>query len=324
METKTAYKSQMQEEILQGLMSAPRTIPSKYFYDDEGSRLFAEIMRMPEYYLTDAETENLWHHHSELTYHFSSGTPKINLVELGAGNGIKTKILVESLLKRDQDFTYVPIDISQKALANLYHKFRKDFPDLKIQPRHQDYESGLNALKSDTGARTVVLFLGSSIGNFSPEESHQFLQMISSNLNPGDLLFIGLDLVKDPEVILKAYNDPAGITAAFNYNLLKRINRELNADFNLDNWRHHPVYDLEQKSAKSYLVATAAETVSFGPGEQEIRFKPWDFIHTEVSQKYDQPMIASLCHANDFESIIEVTDSRDYFLNAIWQKKHTL
>ena len=281
-------------------------------------------MRMPSYYLTNSEKQILENHHQSFTDHFTEKTSRINLIELGAGDGIKTQILAESLMKNDIRFTYIPVDISSEALKKLEKTFKRKYPQIKMQPLHTDYETGLSSLNQQNGAKNVVLFLGSTLGNFTPEASNEFLAMISRNLKSGDILFIGLDLVKDPKVILDAYNDPEGITAEFNYNLLRRLNRELNANFDLSKWRHQPVYDIEQKAAKSYLIATEKQTITFAEHEKAFHFAPWDFIQTEISQKYDRSMISSLSKNNDFKILEEFTDNKNYFVNAIWQKKHTI
>lgn len=324
METETSFKTQMMEEISEGLQSDTPYIPSKYFYDNHGSRLFEEIMRMPSYYLTDAEKHILETHHQNIIRYFAHDSDNINLIELGAGDGIKTQILTESLMKNNIRFTYVPVDISNEALKNLETNFNRKYPQIKIQPLHTDYETGLSSLNQQNGAKNVVLFLGSTLGNFTPQASYDFLAMISRNLKANDLLLIGLDLVKDPNIILEAYNDPDGITAEFNYNLLRRLNRELEANFELSKWRHQPVYDPAQKAAKSYLIATEKQTITFAGNEKTFHFDPWDFIHTEISQKYDRKMISALSKNHDFKIIKEYTDNRNYFLNAIWQKSYSI
>lgn len=315
---------QMMEEIEEGLQNDTPYIPSKYFYDDHGSKLFEAIMRMPSYYLTNSEIQILESHHQNFIHHFAQKTSSINLIELGAGDGIKTQILAESLMKNDIRFTYMPVDISSEALKKLEKTFKQKYPQIKMQPLHTDYETGLSSLNQQNGAKNVVLFLGSTLGNFTPEASHEFLSMISRNLKEGDLLLIGLDLVKDPNIILDAYNDPDGITAEFNYNLLRRLNRELDASFDLSKWRHQPVYDIEQKAAKSYLIATEKQTITFAEHEKTFHFDQWDYIQTEISQKYDHRMISAISKNNDFKILDEYTDNNNYFLNAIWQKKHTI
>ncbi len=314
----------MMEEIEKGLQSDIPNIPSKYFYDDHGSKLFEKIMRMPTYYLTDSEKQILQTYHQNIIHHISNDSGSINLIELGAGDGIKTQILAESLMKNDIRFTYIPVDISSEALKKLEKTFKRKYPQINMQPLHTDYETGLSSLNQQNGAKNVVLFLGSTLGNFTPEASNEFLAMISRNLKANDLLLIGLDLVKDPNIILDAYNDPEGITADFNYNLLRRLNRELDANFDLSKWRHQPVYDIEQKAAKSYLIATGKQTITFAEHEKTFHFNQWDFIQTEISQKYDREMISTLSEKNAFKIIKEYTDPRNYFLNAIWQKNHNI
>lgn len=310
-----------ESEIIDGLMAAPRYIPSKYFYDDRGSKLFEQIMQMPEYYLTNTESAILRQCSNELTKIITTGVSKLNIIELGAGDGIKTRIIIEALLDANADFSYVPIDISPNAINRLQNEFRDNYPRLNINPKVQDYESGLHALRQDPQARNVVLFLGSTIGNFPPDQSESFLKMISNNLNRGDMLFIGFDMVKDPDIILKAYNDEGNITAAFNYNLLHRMNRELGANFNMNLWRHQPVYDIEEKAAKSYLIATESQKVYFAAADKTLHFNQWDFIFTEISQKYDTTMIELLARDSGFSPSKAFTDVHHHFTDELWIKK---
>jgi|AntRauTorcE11898_2_1112593.scaffolds.fasta_scaffold01112_2 dimethylhistidine N-methyltransferase len=308
-------------EIIEGLTSDPRYIPSKYFYDDKGSVLFQQIMQMPEYYLTNTELDILRQHRDSIVAEMTRGATRLNLIELGAGDGMKTRTIIDALLRSNKDFSYIPVDISHEAIDRLSDEFTSAYPQLKINPLVQDYESGLHTMRQEPGARNIVLFLGSTIGNFTPQHSEDFLRMVNRNLKNDDMLFIGFDMVKDPDTILKAYNDAANITAKFNYNLLHRINRELKANFNVDCWRHQPVYDVEQKAAKSYLIATKAQKVYFAAADMSISFGQWDFIFTEISQKYNSAMIEQLALRCGFYPYKSFTDVRNHFTDALWIKK---
>ncbi len=173
---------------------------------------------------------------------FTDGAQAIDLIELGAGDGTKTAVLIEHFLKQNIDFNYSPIDISKEACDALLAKFNAKFPELKIHPHHGDYFKILDSLKNGNGRRKVILFLGSNIGNFSREQAVDFFRHLRLVMNENDRLFIGFDMQKDPRVIVRAYDDAAGVTAAFNLNLLRRINRELGADFDLENFSHYAQY----------------------------------------------------------------------------------
>ena len=213
-------------DVLKGLSANPKTLSSKYFYDKEGSRLFQEIMKLPEYYLTQSEYEIFSSKTSEIYDAFEIKQERFDLIELGAGDGTKTSVLVDHFLKKGARFRYVPIDISSEALDFLSEKFIKDFPGLEIQVEQGDYFRTLETLKQISGDRKVILFLGSNIGNFNELQALDFFRRLRKVMNAEDMLFIGFDLHKNPKTILNAYDDSQGITAKFNLNLLKRINRE--------------------------------------------------------------------------------------------------
>src|SRR6187549_2850922 len=207
---------QFAADVLAGLSSTPKALSSKYFYDDEGSRLFREIMKLPEYYLTGCEDEIFSTQTDEIFRAFANGNNAFDLIELGAGDGTKTAILVDYFLKQGTDLYYSPIDISQEALDALSAKFSAEFPTLKIQTRTGDYFQILQSLKGSSGRRKILLFLGSNIGNFNRDQALAFFRHLRGVMNENDLLFIGFDLQKDPHVIVPAYDDAAGVTARFN------------------------------------------------------------------------------------------------------------
>jgi L-histidine N-alpha-methyltransferase len=230
--------TQFASDVLAGLSAHPKHLSSKYFYDDEGSRLFQQIMKLPEYYLTGCELEIFERQADEIFSTLAGGSNAFDLVELGAGDGTKTAVLVSHFLERDADITYCPIDISREALDSLKAKFETRFPSLRMVPRQGDYFNILKSLKNGGGRPKVLLFLGSNIGNFSREQSVAFFRDLHAAMNPNDVLFIGFDLQKDPHVIVQAYDDAKGVTAKFNLNLLKRINSELGGHFDLKKWSH--------------------------------------------------------------------------------------
>lgn len=311
--------SQFKEDVKTGLTSYPKTLNSKYFYDREGDRLFQEIMALPEYYLTDLEFNILEKHKKDIAAAFSS-KEGFDLIELGAGDGKKTKILLKQLLEEQQDFIYLPVDISQNVLDQLSSSLQQELPNLRVEAQRGTYTETLERLEKYNSRKKVILFLGSNLGNMLPEQAIQFLKKIGSTMGPEDLLFIGLDQKKHPQVILDAYNDSAGVTAAFNLNLLSRINRELSADFDPDNFLHWPVYNPETGTAKSYLVSKKAHTVKINSLNLEVSFDAWESIHTEISQKYDGPSINNLSKEAGMEIVKSFADSEGKFRDYIFKK----
>ncbi|SEQ16280.1 L-histidine N(alpha)-methyltransferase [Neolewinella agarilytica] len=306
------------EEILAGLRSSPKQLSSKWFYDEVGDKLFQAIMAMPEYYLTDAEREIFQSAGPELLA--AIGGRPFDLIELGAGDGSKTQYLIEQFLAAKSDFVYRPIDISAHAISILGELIKTRWPLLPFQPIQNDYFSALDRLGSSGGDRLrLVLFPGANIGNFSPEEARGFLRHLRGFLRPGDLVLIGFDLKKDPEIILAAYNDPAGHTAAFNLNLLERINRELGADFKSDNWRHWETYNPRTGAARSFLVAEGAQTVEIADLEETIVFEPYEAIAVEISQKYSRNEISELAEASGFELLDNLEDEKGWFADSLWR-----
>ena len=306
-------------DVLRGLSATPKYLSSKYFYDDEGSRLFQEIMKLPEYYLTRAETDIFRAQTREIFEAFAENSAAFDLIELGAGDGTKTFLLVDFFLRRNAAFKYVPIDISSEALNFLTEKFNAQFPNLTIQPEQGDYFRTLETFKSKSDKRKIILFLGSNIGNFAHEQAVEFFKSLRSVMNPNDLLFIGFDLQKDPQTIVAAYDDAQKITAAFNLNLLRRINRELGADFMLDNFSHYATYHPIDGAARSFLISRTAQTVFIEALNTSFEFAAWEPIFMEISQKYSLPMIENLAKKSGFEVARYFYDSRNYYTDALWK-----
>ena len=307
------------EDVLRGLSGTPKTLSSKYFYDDEGSRLFQEIMKLPEYYLTNCESEIFQAQTEAIFRSFANGDGTFDLIELGAGDGTKTAVLVDHFLKQKADISYSPIDISQEALDALSAKFSAEFPDLKFEPRNGDYFRILESLRNGNGHRKVLLFLGSNIGNFNREQALEFFRDLREVMCENDLLFIGFDLQKDPRVIVSAYDDEKGVTAAFNLNLLKRINRELGADFNLEKFSHYAVYRPVECAARSFLISREKQSVHIAALNQTFHFDKWEAIFMEISQKYSLKMIESLARESGFEIKQNFFDSKNYYCDSLWQ-----
>ena len=320
MQSSTTFElTQFAEDVLAGLTSTPKALSSKYFYDDEGTRLFQEIMKLPEYYLTGCENEIFSTQPDAIFKAFANGNNAFDLIELGAGDGTKTAVLVEHFLKQDADISYSPIDISQEALDFLTAKFTAEFPALRIDALNGDYLKILNSLKNGGGRRKVLLFLGSNIGNFSRMQALDFFRQLRVVMNENDLLFVGFDLQKDPHVIVQAYDDAEGVTAEFNLNLLKRINRELGANFDLDKFTHYAVYRPVECAARSFLISRERQTVHIDALNRNFEFDQWEAIFMEISQKYSLKMITDLSAESGFEIKQNFFDGRNYYCDSLWR-----
>lgn len=318
MQTSTTPElTQFAEDVLRGLSSTPKSLSSKYFYDDEGSRLFQEIMKLPEYYLTGCELEIFEQQSDAIVAAFANGENALDLIELGAGDGSKTAVLVDHFLKQNLDISYSPIDISQEALDALSSKFIVEFPFLKMEPRNGDYFKILKSLKNGGGRRKVLLFLGSNIGNFRRDQAIDFFRQLRGVMNDDDLLFVGFDLQKDPHVIVRAYDDEQGVTAKFNLNLLRRINRELGANFDLDNFSHYAIYRPVECAARSFLISREHQRVHIDALNRYFEFEQWEAIFMEISQKYSMRMIAEIAAEAGFEIKQDFCDSKNYYCDSL-------
>jgi L-histidine Nalpha-methyltransferase len=306
-------------DVLVGLSERRKTISSKYFYDEEGSRLFQQIMHLPEYYLTRCEFEILERSGPAIADFVAN--QKWNLVELGPGDGLKTNLLLAQFLHKEVDFQYVPIDISESALQNLVNNLQHQIPRLEVRGLVSDYFNGLkwlNKLKAPD-RKNFVLFLGSNIGNFNYSRARVFLRSLWNSLNHDDLVLIGFDLKKDINLMLAAYNDSKGITAKFNLNLLNRINRELGGNFDVSRFQHFANYDVFSGAMESYLVSQAEQKVFIEEIGQTFYFSPWEPIHTEYSYKFLQSDIESLAAETGYLVEKEFHDSHRYFSDCIWR-----
>lgn len=311
--------NQFADDVLRGLSATPKSLSSKYFYDDEGSRLFQEIMKLPEYYLTGCEFEIFSTQTEEILRAFAKGGSGFDLVELGAGDGSKTAVLVDHFLKRDADITYSPIDISQEALDALTAKFHSEFPLLRMEAMNGDYFTILDQLRNKNGRRKVLMFLGSNIGNFSRESAVGFFRSLRAVMEQDDLLFVGFDLQKDPHIIAAAYDDPQGVTARFNLNLLTRINRELGGNFDLGKFTHYANYRPIEGSARSFLISRERQSVRIEAIDREFKFGQWEPVFMEISQKYSVEMIEDLAVESGFYIKRNFFDSKKYYCDSLWQ-----
>lgn len=306
-----------EEEVFQGLTTFPKYLSSKYFYDEVGDKLFQDIMAMPEYYLTNTEFDILQQHKAKICELFGTN---FSLFELGAGDGKKTKILLKHLLDKKTEFDYRPIDISTNALEQLKISVNRELPKVTIKTLQGTYFETLKNIDESGSKRKVILFLGSNIGNLLHPQAIDFLQKIRAILNQDDMVFMGFDQKKNPQTILDAYNDKTGITEAFNKNILTRINNEMGGDFNLSNFIHWEVYDPESGTAKSYLVSKKEQEVSINTLNLKIHFDAWESIHTEISQKYDDKVVAWLADQSGLKIISQFADDKNLYKNYIFKR----
>ncbi|KYG76646.1 L-histidine N(alpha)-methyltransferase [Roseivirga echinicomitans] len=316
----TAALSTFAKDIHSGLTSNPKCLSSKYFYDEKGDQLFQAIMGLEEYYLTRCEFEIFDQQKVEILKRFLGTDTSFNLVELGAGDGTKTKVLLNHFVSQGVDFSYSPIDISQHVLDVLSEDLEKSIPKLKVNAIQGDYFDALAKLNENHFQKEVVLFLGSNIGNFSNGSAPKFLKRLGDNLGSGDMLFIGFDLMKDPNVILSAYNDKLGVTKEFNVNLLRRINNELGANFDLEGYEHFPTYNPITGETKSHLVSNKAQEVFIEATGETYSFDAWEAIHMEVSQKYSLKTIHQLAEQAGFKVVKNFTDENEFYVDSLWEK----
>lgn len=303
-------------DVLIGLSRMPKQLSSKYFYDDRGSQLFQEIMELPEYYLTSCEFEIISEQKEKIS-HDMAGEP-FNLVEFGSGDGRKTNILLDHFQGNDFEFQYIPIDISEAAMKTLIKSMNRKFPALKTEGIVAEYFDGLKWLNNTAYRKNLVLFLGSNLGNFDKAHSRAFLHNLWNILNNGDSVVIGFDLKKDIDLMLKAYNDSKGLTAEFNLNLLRRINRELGGNFDLEKFRFYAGYDVFSGAIESYLVSLEQQEVLIEKIGQSFVFDSWEPIHTEYSYKYLESDIEELAARTGFLIKKQLYDSNRYFVDSVW------
>jgi L-histidine N-alpha-methyltransferase len=285
------------EDVRRGLTKEPKRFLPKYFYDQLGSQLFEAICLLPEYYLTRAENEILEHYADEIVSSLAGNT---TLLEMGSGSASKTRLIIEALLRKQPELLFIPVDISASALDSSSRILLQSYPQLSIEAYAADYFAGLTELRKKPRARTLALFLGSNISNFDPDEALKFLRALRQVLRERDALLLGADLKKEKSILEAAYNDALGVTAAFNLNVLTRINRELGGNFDLRAFQHHAYYNEEVGRVEIYIESTREQTVTISELEMEVEFAEGEQIHTENSYKYDLSDIAKLAAETGF------------------------
>ncbi|HEY1732186.1 MAG TPA: L-histidine N(alpha)-methyltransferase [Terriglobales bacterium] len=296
-------------DVHQGLTAMPKTLPAKLFYDEIGSQLFEQITELPEYYLTRTERSILERYAADI---LRQAGPSLTLVELGAGTATKTSVLIEELLQRQSRTLFYPIDVSASALDEAVRHLSREFPTLRVNPIVADYTGGVPALNRISG-RKLVLYIGSSIGNFEPPQAIRMLRRIRQTLRSGDALLLGADFAKSPGVLLPAYNDAQGVTAAFNKNILARINRELDADFDVDAFRHVALWNKRCSRMEIYLESLVEQSAFIPLLDLDVKFKAGERIHTENSYKYTDAMLESILNESGFQREHTWCDRKKWF-----------
>jgi len=300
--------SSLRADALRGLTADPKWLPPKWFYDQRGSELFEQITLLPEYYPTRAEREILTERAGEI----AAATAARTLIELGSGSSTKTRLLLDALRERGTLSTYLPIDVSESALAGSGQALLAGYPGLTVQAVVGDFEHGLPEPADDAGPR-LVIFLGGTIGNLPPDERARFLAGLRAGLGPQDSLLLGTDLVKDPATLVAAYDDSAGVTAQFNKNVLSVLNRELAADFDLTAFEHVARWDPDEEWIEMRLRSVAAQTVKVPGLDLAVTFAPGEEMRTEISAKFRREVVETELAAAGFELREWWTDSQSRF-----------
>ncbi|MEJ6980214.1 L-histidine N(alpha)-methyltransferase [Pedobacter sp. P351] len=306
------------KDVIKGLRSTPKFLQSKYFYDKRGDKLFQKIMEAEQYYLTDAELEIFNTRCREMLEIVSDFEHGFDLVELGAGDALKSAELLKCLSNANIDFSYYPIDISGNIIQTIEKELPKKIKDLKIKGITGDYFDALEEVKAFSKNPKLLLLLGGNIGNMPPDDALIFCNKLHNHLKQGDKVLIGFDLKKNPWTIFNAYNDKDGITREFNLNLLHRINRELDADINVNQFEHYESYDPESGACKSYLFSLIAQTITIEG--IDIHFEENECIFMETSQKYTIEETQVLAKKSGFKPLTQLFDSRNLFTDVVWER----
>ncbi len=306
-----AAQTPLGSEVYRGLTAPLKTLSPWLFYDAQGSELFEQITELPEYYPTRTERSILSAHADEIVA-AAAGCEQLAMIELGAGTATKTGLLLKAAVKRQSEVTYHAIDVSGTALDEAKRRIEAELDGVAVVPRVGDYTEGLGQIDVD-GQRRMVLYIGSSIGNFEPADALQLLRDIRKELKPGEKLLLGVDMVKDREILVQAYDDAAQVTAAFNKNVLTRINRELGANFNLNLFRHRARWSEECWRIEMHLESLIAQTVSIPELELEVKLQRGETIHTENSYKFRDEGVIEMLERADFHLCDHWTDEREWF-----------
>lgn len=303
-------KQDFARDVLEGLSASPKSIPPKYFYDEQGSRLFEQITELEEYYPTRTEAAILARYGEEM---ISSLEGPVTMVELGSGSSTKTRLLLDILSGKQERVDYVPIDISPAVVTEFGEQLLLDYPSLHIRGLICDYLKALGELREEQRTRKLFLFLGSSLGNSSPAQGAVLLRGVRETMGEGDGLLLGVDMKKDPQLLEKAYNDEKGVTAAFNLNLLSRINRELGGQFDPRRFLHKAFYNRREGRVEMHLESLVPQIVPVSELGCGFSLRQGETIHTENSYKYDQDILEELLAECGMNLLRQWTDDQGWF-----------
>ena len=306
------------ESVRRGLTHRPKYLPCQYNYDETGSELFEEICEQPEYYVTQVEDEILRESAPEMVAGWSD--PPV-MIELGSGSSTKTRRLIEAALETYGALHYVPIDISPTILEGSARELIEDYPGLRITGFAGDYEAALRALDGRFRGPKLLVFLGSSLGNFDDDDAQAFVGLIAGSLRPSDRLLLGTDMVKDPSILEAAYDDSNGVTARFASNILTRINRELDADFDLGRFDYRARFVPERHRVEMHLVSRSDQQVTIGGLGLSLAFAERETIHVENSHKYTLPLLGAMADQAGFVEDDAWTDADGWFRLQRWRPR---
>lgn len=297
-------------DVLDGLSAKPKRLSCKYFYDERGSELFEDICNLPEYYLTRTEQAILELFAPEMA-RYSNGN--MTLVELGSGSSRKTRLLIEALLAAQGSLHYLPVDISESMMVEVAKELIEEYADLHITAYVAEYNEGLRKIAEEGLGQKMVVFLGSNIGNFDFHETVDFLRNVRRQLSSDDVVLLGADMQKDLSVLEAAYNDSKNVTAEFNLNLLRRVNRDLGGEFDLNSFSHVALYNVRECRIEMYLRSERDQEVHIRELDKTFYFKDGETIHTENSYKYSKEQIVELCSQSGFDVARSWEDEKGYF-----------
>ena len=314
--TLVSIDERVAEAVRVGLTSRPKRLPAWLFYDAAGSLLFDQITELPEYYLTRTERGILASHAKNIVA-LAAEKARLRITELGAGSADKTRLLLKAAVDRQGPLIYEPVVVSSSALDAARKRIVREIPGVIVLPRVMDYTDGdgsrFHLDPAAAGERRLVLYIGSSIGNFEPHQAARLLRRVRAGLQPGDAFLLGVDLVKNENTLLKAYDDAAGVTAAFNRNILVRLNRELDANFEPEAFAHRAIWNASKSRIEMHLVSRTAQRVSIGALDMDLDFAAGESIHTENSYKYQPQQVVALLAEAGFTTEAAWTDPREKF-----------
>ena len=313
--------AQFAEAVLEGLSRVPKRLPSWLIYDDRGSEIFTEITQLPGYHPAQCEFEIFQTHKQAMADMLLNQAFRV--IELGAGDGGKTQVLLEHFIQSQLSFEYVPIDISEGAIKNLVAYLESKFSQntMSVTGLAADYFDGLRALKEEHRVRNLVLFLGSTIGNMELPEAEQFLRTLRESLNEGDYVMIGFDLMKHPKTLYAAYNDSTGVFERFNLHLLDILNRRLGANFSKDHFVQQGHYNPKAHAVESYIYSTRKQSIFIEALGKEFFFEAWEAMQAEHSYKYTQSEIEALAETSGYQMVTHLFDEHHNFVDSIWKVK---